>query len=338
VLAGGAFALGLLGAIASSDAIGIRIELDAPSDCATAEAFYEKVRSRTERVRPVVEGEAGVRVVVRITRLGAKTHGELRVIGESGESDTRRVDGSSCTEVVEALSLTVALAVDPTARLAPPAHVENTNTNANASTPSTGAPPSRLAAVEGESPVAEPEPPEPEPAVERELETRVGAEMLAMNQVTPFVSFGGGGSLRFVMPWRAATSFGVAVVHLQNDLLSSAENASVRSTLVELSVCPKRFLDPTVFTLEPCITGLGGTLAASGRDVAHSSDVSRSYFALGAKLVGAFALGKGWAVEVQAGLAVPLTRRRFVVLEPRRQVGETPSISALGGVGVAYAF
>jgi hypothetical protein len=328
-------ALGLLGALASNDATGIRIELDAPPDCATAEAFYEKVRSRTERVRPVVEGEAGVRVVVRITRVGAKAHAELRVIGESGESDTRRVDGSSCTEVVEALSLTVALAVDPTARLAPPTPTPSAS---NTSVPGTSSSLSEPSASEPEPPPAEREPAKARADAERELETRIGAELLAMNQVTPYVSFGGGGSLRFVMPWGAATSFGVAVVHLQNDLFSSAENASIRSTLVELSACPKRFLDPAVFTLEPCITGLGGTLAASGRDVAHSSDVSRSYFALGGKLLAALALGKGWAVELQAGLAVPLTRRRFVILEPRRQVGETPSISALGGLGLAYAF
>ena len=329
-------ALSVLAALASTDATGVRIELDAPADCATAEGFYEKVRSRTERVRPVVEGEAGVRVVVRITRVGAKAHGELRVIGESGESDTRRVDGSTCTEVVEALSLTVALAVDPTARLVPPgASSSPSSGDTTARGPAVAATPAERDAPQ---PEPEPEPPtEPEPR-ERALETRLGVKILAMNQVTPYVSFGGGGSLRFVMPWGAATSFGIAVVHVQNDLFSTADNASIRSTLVELSACPKRFLDPSVFTLEPCITGLGGTLAASGRDVASSSDVSRSYFALGGKLIGAAALGKGWAVELEAGMAVPLARRRFVILEPRRQVGETPSISALGGVGLAYAF
>ena len=338
MLVGGALALGVVAALASTDATGIRIELDAPADCATAEAFYEKVRSRTERVRPVVEGETGVRVVVRITRVGAKAHGELRVIGESGESDTRRVDGTTCTEVVEALSLTVALAVDPTARLAPPS-TATAPSGSDAAADTTTKTPGRAPAREPAPEPAEPEPPsEVEPASEHELETRIGGELLAMNQVTPFVSFGGGGSLRLVMPWGAATSFGIAVVHLQNDLFSSAENASIRSTMVELSVCPKRFLDPRVFTFEPCITGLGGAIAASGRDIAHSSDVSRSYFALGGKLIGAAALGKGWAIELQAGLAVPLTRRRFVVLEPRRQVGETPSISALGGVGLVYSF
>ena len=107
--------LGLPEAATTTEVTAIRIELEAPPECATAEAFYEAVRARTERARTVREGEAGVRVVVRLSRVGPRVHGELRVIGEHGESDTRRVDGGTCTEVVEALSLTVALAVDPTA-------------------------------------------------------------------------------------------------------------------------------------------------------------------------------------------------------------------------------
>jgi hypothetical protein len=317
-------ALSLLGALTSTtpgDATGIRIELDAPPDCATAEAFYENVRARTERVRPVVEGEAGVRVVVRITRVGTSAHAELRVIGEHGESDTRRVDGNTCTEVLEALSLTVALAVDPTVHLAPPE------------------PPER-APVYVEPPPPPPPPPpeeEPEPPA-RKLETRFAAALLAMGQVTPYVSFGGEVSLDFVMPWDAASSFGMAVMHVQNDLFAPADNASVRSTLFRLEACPKRFGDPGVVTLEPCFTGYGGWLGASGRDVAHSSSVSRSYFALGGTLVGAAALGKGWAAELSLGFAIPMVRRRFVVLEPRTQVAETPSMSALGGVGLTYSF
>ncbi len=323
---GGGIALSVLAALASTepalqtDGTGIRIELDAPADCATAEAFYEKVRSRTERVRPVLEGEAGVRVVVRLTRVGTKAHGELRVIGEHGESDTRRVDGASCTEVVEALSLTVALAVDPTARLVPPEAASNSKV------PEAAPPP----------PPAEPPPPLPPP--ERALETRLGAMLLAMGQVTPYVSFGASLSLRFVMPTEASSSFGIAILHLRNDLFAPADNAAIRSTLFQLSGCPKRFGAPESFTLEPCITGLGGWLGATGRDVAHSSDVVRSYFTLGGTLLGSAALGKGWYAELSVGFAVPLVRRRFVVLEPRRQVGETPSFSALGGLGITYGF
>jgi len=321
---GGGLALDVVAVLAStvapSDATGIRIELDAPPDCATAEAFYESVRRRTERVRPVIEGEPGVRVVVRLTRVGTRAHGELRVIGEHGESDTRRVDGNTCTEVVDALSLTVALAVDPTVHLAPP---ESAPPVVVESTP---------------PPLPPPEEPPPPPPPERNLETRFGAAVVAMGQVTPYVSFGGELSLRFVMPWETASSFGMAIIHIQNDLFSPADNASVRSTLFQLAACPARFGSPSALTLEPCLQGLGGWLGVAGRDVAHSDSVTRSYFSLGGSLVGGAAFGKGWSAELSVGFAVPMVRRRFIVLEPRRQVAETPSISAIGGLGLTYSF
>jgi hypothetical protein len=324
VVFGGGFALGLVGALASTgapgDATGIRIELDAPPDCATAEAFYESVRRRTERVRPVTEAEMGVRVVVRLTRVGTQAHGELRVIGEHGESDTRRVDGNTCTEVIEALSLTVALAVDPNVHLAPPE------------------PPQPVYVETTPPPLPPPEEPPPPPPPERSLETRVGAALVAMGQVTPYVSFGGELSLRFVMPWEAASSFGIALIHVQNDLFASADHASVRSTLFQLEACPVRIGDASSVTLEPCFTGLGGWLGVEGRGVDHSSSVTRSYYSLGGSLIGGAALGKSWSAELTVGFAVPLVRRRFVVLEPHRQVAETPSMSAIGGLGLTYAF
>jgi hypothetical protein len=327
VTAGGGVILSVLGVLGmpstetSAEATPIRIELDAPPDCATAEAFFESVRARTERARPVKEGETGVRVVVKLTRIGPRAHGELRVIGDRGESDTRRVDGATCTEVVDALSLTVALAVDPTARLGAPARESE--------------PLAPALCPEPEPPQQQPEPTPPPP---RKLEVRVGAHADGMGQVSPFVSFGGDLSVRVTAPWPSATSFGLAVVRLQNDVFSSAHNASVRSTLFELAACPTRLGARDVFTFEPCALGYGGWLSATGRGVATSSEARRSYFALGGMLLGGAPLNEHWTVELRAGFVLPLARRRFVVSNPQREVGETPSIAALGGVGITYSF
>jgi len=159
-----------------------------------------------------------------------------------------------------------------------------------------------------------------------------------MGQVSPFVSFGGEVSLRVVAPWDAAPSLGVGLVHVENDLLASADHASIRSTLIELVACPKRFGARETFTLEPCATGVGGGLSAAGRGVAHSSSVNRSYFALGGSLVGSTPVGNGWDVELRAGFLIPLVRRRYDVSTPAIEVGKTPSIGALGAVGVTYSF
>jgi hypothetical protein len=99
--------------------IPIRIDFDAPAGCSDAEAFYTGVLARMNRVRRARTGEAALRLAVRLTRTGGRVHGELQVGvgGEGGASDTRRVDGATCAEVVQVLSLTAALAIDPTAGL-----------------------------------------------------------------------------------------------------------------------------------------------------------------------------------------------------------------------------
>jgi hypothetical protein len=323
VILGGKVALSVLSVLglpaASDDATPIRIELDAPPDCATAEGFYEAVRARTERARTVKEGESGVRVVVRLTRVGTRAHGELRVIGEHGESDTRRVDGASCTEVVAALSLTVALAVDPTARLGP-----------------LDRPPEKPAAPV--CPKCEEPPPPPPPPPPPELEIRVGAHLLGMGQVSPYMSFGGDVGVRLIAPWAAASSLGLAIAYVRNDVFATEHEASMRSTFFQLTGCPKRFGAPDTFTFEPCLVGMGGWLHAEARDLDTSTAVTRSYFAAGALFIGSAPLSPHWQFEVQAGFVFPLVKRHFTVSEPPRDVGETPDVSGIVGLGVTYAF
>jgi hypothetical protein len=307
---------------AAGEQTAIRIELDAPSDCATAEGFYENVRARTERVRPVAEGELGVRVVVKLVRTPpARVHGELRVIGEHGESDARRVDGNTCREVVEALSLTAALAVDPTAVLTSPQAPEPAPTAAPAPAPS---PPPPLP------------PPPPPPA--RRLEVRLGAGAYGIGQVSPYVSLGGELSVRVVAPWDAAPSLGLALVYAKNDLFDTASTAFVRSTLFELTACPRRWSASSGFSLEPCLLGLGGWLSAQGHTVTHPEAVTRSYFGAGGKLMANVTLAEHWDLELAAGFAVPFARRRFVYATPRREVALTPGISGLGSGGITYSF
>ena len=327
MILGGGVALSVLSVLglpaASEDATPIRVELDAPADCATAEGFYEAVRARTERARTVKEGETGVRVVVRLTRVGARAHGELRVIGEHGESDTRRVDGASCTEVVAALSLTVALAVDPTARLGP------------LEAPREKPPAPVCPKCEPPPPPPPPPPPAPPPP---ELEVRLGAHLLGMGQVSPYMSFGGDLAVRVIAPWAAASSLGLGIAYVRNDVFAGTHEAAVGSTLFQLTGCPKRFGARDTFTFEPCLVGMGGWLHAEGRGLDTTTQVTRSYFAAGALFIGSAPLSSHWQFEVQAGFVFPLIKRHFTVSEPPRNVGETPDVSGVVGLGLAYSF
>ncbi len=134
VISGG-FGLWALVALAQSGpaaSVPVRVEFDAPAGCSDAEAFWAGMLARTRHVHRARAGETPVRLTVRVTRAGARVRGELRVNEAGGEAETRRVDGATCAEVVQVLSLTAALAIDPTASLLGPAGSEKP--------PSTGAP------------------------------------------------------------------------------------------------------------------------------------------------------------------------------------------------------
>jgi hypothetical protein len=96
----------------------ISIAVEPGSDCATEAGFYELVRRRTALVRPAQPGEAARRFVIKVTP-GPTTVGELRAENPDHSQATREVAGQSCGEVVDALALVAALAVDPHADTAP---------------------------------------------------------------------------------------------------------------------------------------------------------------------------------------------------------------------------
>ena len=314
-------ALGLPAAGSVEAPIPIRIVFDAPADCSTGEAFYQGVRSRTDRVRRAEAGETGTELGVRVTKTSGKVHGELDLTGEHGESDRRVVDGVTCDEVVEALSLTAALALDPTARVTPAR-----------ATPK--APP----AASAPSPCPPPAP--PPPSFPRAFELGLHARVTAAEVVTPDVSVGGTltATLRPVGWHPNGASFGFGITALSNELSASSDEARTLLTAALLVACPLRVPLGSFAAVEPCIVGKGGFVEAQGRGVSNPERAVRSWWSLGAEVVIAFELGAGVSVELAPALDVPLVERRFTSGEPPEAVGETPAVSPGGSVGIGYHF
>ena len=116
----GLWALVALAQTGPAVSVPVRVEFDAPSGCSDADAFFAGVLARARRVHRARPGETAVRLTVHVSRTGGRVHGELRVNEAGGEAETRRVEGATCAEVVQVLSLTAALAIDPTAEPLPP--------------------------------------------------------------------------------------------------------------------------------------------------------------------------------------------------------------------------
>ena len=323
----------------------IRVTLEAPADCSTSEDFFQSLRARSDRVRPANPGERGVEIGVRLVRVGSKVHGELRMIGEHGESDTRQVDGGSCAEVVEALSLTVALALVPTSRVAPnesePAPAAPTASSAAATAPEAKAKSPSDSEPESE-PVPGPELDGPLGPDTRVLQVALSAHAMLGGFVAPDVQIGGGLSLRFSLASESvsALSFTLGGFHLQNDLFENVDRAKFRFTAAELGICPTRFALIGRSTFEPCFIGIAGSLRAEGVGFDQVESASRAYWGLGGTLTARFPVGPapGFGLEAALGISIPLVERRFVASNPERRLGETPLISALGRLGVFWAF
>jgi hypothetical protein len=319
----------------------VRVTLEAPADCSTSEDFFQSLRARSDRVRPANPGERSVEIGVRLVRKGSKVRGELRMIGEHGESDTRQVDGASCAEVVEALSLTVALSLVPTSRVAAKEAEPAPGTPATPAGPNVAAGAQSAAEANADS-AAVPGPELDGPLGARKLHVALSVHALIAGFVAPDVQMGGGAALRFSLGSDTATalSFTFGGFHVQTDLFARAERARFRLTAAEVGICPARFALFAGGSVEPCLSGIGGSLRAEGVGFDRTQAVSRGYWGLGGTVTARFPLGRapGFGFEGGIGITLPLVERRFVASNPERRLGETPRISALGRLGGFWAF
>ncbi|XXX73232.1 hypothetical protein WMF30_36845 [Sorangium sp. So ce134] len=311
--------LGWSSATAAPTPIPIRVDFDAPADCATVEDLYEAIRGRSDRVRMAKDDEDAWGVHVRLTRVGSGVHGELRVIHERGATDIRTVDATSCEVVVQALSLTAALALDEvveeTAPLPPP--------------PPPAPPPPQAAP--------------PPPAASRPwppLTFGVGAQVLVTQVVSPYASLGGALGARLTAHTGSALSpsLGLSLMYARNDILQGTDNALIHWAAAALTACPLRWQIAASVSADPCVVFTGGWLTATGEDLSHPRSAVRSWWSAGVLARGAVALGGGTALEIEAGAAVPLVRRRFTIALPTEVVGETPVISPMAAVGIVHSF
>ncbi|WP_437950231.1 hypothetical protein WME98_04960 [Sorangium sp. So ce296] len=311
--------LGWSSATAAPTPIPIRVDFDAPADCATVDDLYEAIHARSDRVRKAEDGEGGWGLRVRLTRGGSGVHGELRVIHERGETDTRTVDATSCEVVVQALSLTAALALDEaaeeTAPLPPP--------------PPPAPPP--------------PRPVQPPPAAPRPwppITFGVGAQLLVTQVVSPYASLGGALVARATAHTDGALSpsLGLSLNYARNDILQGTDNALIHWAAAALTACPLRWQIADFLSAEPCVVVTGGWFTATAEDVSHPRSAVRSWWSAGALARAAVPLGGGTAIEIEVGAGVPLVRRSFTISLPAETVGETPVISPLAGVGIVHSF
>lgn len=301
----------------------LRIEYRAETGCPAEAEFRARVGARLRR--NIAETDTASAYVVIIEQRDRRFIGRLGVRAADGTASDRDLAGDTCDDVVAALAVVTALAVDTQAGDAP-VTAATPGVSASASTvaappPPVGAPPASAptagAPTAGAPPAGAPpagnaraRPPAPEPDATTHLV--LGAQLL-VGQMIGLPSFGARISAE---PPLAVTTRGVGPARFDADLEVSSDvpvaggSASFLRAALGADACPLG-ASLGVLRLSPCARVEGGLVSASRRGIAPARSVTRGWLALGLPVRARLPLWGPFVLDADAGVRLPLLRDGF---------------------------
>ena len=310
----------------------VRFDYRAPAGCPDAEAFATRVRERTARARVGEPGELARTFVVDVRTDDGGATARLSFTDSRGAPVVRSVRGQTCDEVVQAIALVTALAIEA----GPP--VASEEIPVLAPTPPASVPPRETAASEPKSNERAVRAPEPDV-----LAWLVGVEAGMTTWLGPSPNLGIGlfGELG---AYAGASARITLLVSTSHELVplddSTARRADFRAFVARAEGCPLAVALGSGFRLVPCL-GLGlGQLEGRGDDeTVELQNDSRIFWA---DLVPALRLD--WTVSdslvffAEGELGLPLVRHKFIFEGPIDEVFEVPAVGAGATFGMAWRF
>lgn len=323
----GCFAFALpVRARAEGATIPVRLELQGPFGCASPRELLDALQRRNGRARLAAGDEPAVLLQMSVSPTAHGLRGELAVQSLDGGRSSRSVDGDSCQAVVEALSLSAALALQQGAgERALPVPVEPASAS-----------PVTVSVLEPVADSSAANRSGPRRAAPR-LRFEAGAQATLAQMVTPHLSTGGGVLGRARLGRGPEPSLSLLLSYSQNELFESSRHVGMHLMGLALSACPARLGLATRVHVEPCVIGYGARLEAFGRDLAETESVTRSWWGAGALVRLALSPLEDLAIEVEGGALRPLVQREFVVLPSGTSLGKTPELAPFVSAGVVYA-
>ncbi len=325
---------------AQDDSEAVRFRYQAPEPCPSIDAFETAVMHRTRRARAALPQESAREFEVALAQRNARWQGRLTIREQSGATSERTVEGDSCQEVMDAVALVTALAIDPRARTVPAPELV---ASASAAPPSPGS----SATV----PSTAPAPPQPHsyPAV---------VHGSAPHRLTP--SWGAGFGVQVATTWgpapapiwtaplfvqvsRSASAPGPSYLRLTASYRPSPRVSSQEGagrfvwTTGRLDVCVVAWQPMLHGRLLPCAMLEAGALRGEGADVDHPQQHTRPWVSLGLGTRATATITGPMFLEIQGMLGFPLVRDRFY-LEPDTTLHRTPAVSPSLAAGVGSHF
>ena len=338
----------------AADAEPVTLEYAVPSGCPDSEAFFRQVTARRPAVRRARPGEDGRALHIVVLRDRVAFRGEVSLRDAGGSTRSRVVYGATCPEVVAALGLMGAIALDfrssgsnaladgdaqssdqaskvgsfDGAQVPAPASnvgKEGANHDSGPTLPT----PYRRSIAESSSPTA---------PRRRPTHLSAGAEVALYALGAPLIGGGLFGDLEVDAgrrPWVPSLRMSVART-LDATIRASAGGARIHLTQATLEACPLSVDLAPAFGLHPCAGAVGGVLHVSGVGVSQA----RSHAGAWAALIASLRLT--WSpslvsAEIQAGATVPLVRDSFV-FDPGVFVYRAPPLGAVIRCDVGVRF
>lgn len=334
VISGAALASAVLCLVSPAHAEKETILLDfrGGASCPDRAEFVRRVQAITAKAEVAPDEEVGHRRFgIHVTRAPGGVKGELE-IDDQGAKTARRVTGKTCDEVISALALATALAIDPDALSATPSPptpevllLEESPIETVPPPKPHPKPPPRVV-----PPPPKPRPPPPHrPLLDLSVGTRLGNALAPFPKLEGFVQLG----TSYLAPLELYAGF--AYGPSQHD-----EQAGFRD-IAGWAGTGYRLLDlkPVSVWTEAAIEL--GSVEARGLNIEPSRKVQRLWAAVDVGLSAQVEMTKWLFFRANASGRAPLTRQRYVVQETNGQIRELHQVQQLGyllGLSVGMHF
>jgi len=327
----------------------VHLDYEASAGCPDRAAFIAEIAARTTRARFVDEGDN-----VRIFKASIRSQGE-RIVGSlisnTGQAGAeRRVSGKTCSEVVSALGLITALAIDPSASTRPspsssPEAAASSNQSAQAAVAANSIPEPAASPVSG--------------IVKNEIQTSStwGVSWGVQGEASYGATLEGadltmlGGSLHVESGPFAGERRG-ALFRIGGFLLQSPTEtkptfgeASITRVGAEVACSPLYIRISNAFEMHPWVHAEIGRIKGSGASrpgdlVTNPGDQSYPWLAVGESMEARWLLGKGFWLGLDLRATQPLIRETFVFTYRwqgtliRTPITAVPYLEGIVGLGI----
>jgi hypothetical protein len=311
------------GLVRAEDVTAVRLRYKASSECADEHGFFQQVAARTQRVRLADSSEHAIVLIVSVRDVRGGLAGRLVLRGDEGVTSAREVKAASCDQVVAALAIMAALAIDPDASTAPLP----------------------------KPPVVTPRPPPPKPVVRVPARTTLrpaaslrsrwkGGVSLAVlggvfdepvASVRPFVELAREGHSAFGYALR------LSAARFRSSTSRAEGTGEFALSSGRLEACPGHVRAFSPLWISTCLALDAGWLAARGADVTPRQSVSRGWAAGGEITRIELRLFDALALEASGEVFFPFVRDRFFVGSDAT-VLRTPAVVGGGTIGLGVFF